>query len=842
MIEQTRRDMIKSAAVAATAAAAGVTLPGSSTPAQTPGTRGDGIRWDKGVCRFCGTGCGVLVGVKGGRVVATQGDPDAPVNRGLNCIKGYFLSKIMYGQDRLTRPLLRMKNGKFDKNGEFAPVSWQQAFEIMAEKWKAALKKSGPAGVGMFGSGQWTIWEGYAAAKLYKAGFRSNNLDPNARHCMASAVAGFMRTFGIDEPMGCYDDLEYADGFVLWGANMAEMHPILWSRLTDRRLTHGGCEVHVLSTFENRNFELADNAITFVPQSDLAILNFIANYIIQNNAVNQDFVGKHVAFAHTVEDIGYGLRPTHELEVKAKNASHKTGKDGALDPAGMRDVSFDQYKEAVAKYTLEYTAKLSGVEPEKLVNLAKLYADPKKKVVSYWTMGFNQHARGTWVNNLVYNIHLLTGKISEPGNGPFSLTGQPSACGTAREVGTFAHRLPADMVVTNPAHRQVTEKLWQLPEGTLPGNIGYHAVVQHRMLKDGKLNAYWVQCTNNMQTAPNMNEEGYPGYRNADNFVVVSDPYPTVTALAADLILPTAMWMEKEGAYGNAERRGQFWRQQVKAPGEARSDLWQTIEFSKYFKVEEVWPEELIAKKPEYRGKTLYDVLYANGVVNEFRLNETQQGFENDESHAFGFYVQKGLFEEYAQFGRGKAHDLAPFDMYHKARGLRWPVVDGKETLWRFREGYDPYVKAGESVKFYGKPDGKARVIFCPYEPAAEAPNKDFDLWLVTGRVLEHWHSGSMTRRVPELHRSYPNAQLFMHPDDAQSRGLRRGQAVKVRTARGEVVTRVETRGRNKMPQGVVFIPFFDETQLVNKLTLDATCPISKETDFKKCACKVETA
>jgi len=362
MTEKTRRELIKTAAVAATAAAAGVTMPGIEAEAQS--TRTDGIRWDKGVCRFCGTGCGVLVGTKGGRVVATQGDPDAPVNRGLNCIKGYFLSKIMYGEDRLTRPLLRMKNGKFDKNGDFTPITWQQAFELMAEKWKAALKKGGPTTVGMFGSGQWTIWEGYAAAKLYKAGFRSNNLDPNARHCMASAVAGFIRTFGIDEPMGCYDDLEHADAFVLWGANMAEMHPILWSRLTDRRLTHKGCEVHVLSTFENRNFELADNAIVFTPQTDLAILNFIANYIIQNNAVNQDFVSKHVAFAHTVEDIGYGLRPNNPLEMKAKNASHKT------NAGAMKTISFDEYKAAVAKYTLDYTAKLSGVDPAKLTRLA----------------------------------------------------------------------------------------------------------------------------------------------------------------------------------------------------------------------------------------------------------------------------------------------------------------------------------------------------------------------------------------------------------------------------------------------------------------------------------------
>ncbi|HET9699881.1 MAG TPA: nitrate reductase catalytic subunit NapA [Burkholderiales bacterium] len=845
----TRREFIKINAIAATAAAAGVTIPGIGE-ALAAAAPDKSIRWDKGVCRYCGTGCGVLVGVKDGRVVATQGDPDAPVNKGLNCIKGYFLSKIMYGKDRLTTPLLRMKDGKFDKNGEFAPVSWDQAFDIMAEKCKATLKEKGPTAIGMFGSGQWTIWEGYAAAKLMKAGLRSNNIDPNARHCMASAVAGFMRTFGIDEPMGCYDDLEHANAFVLWGSNMAEMHPVLWSRLTDRRLTAPDTKVAVLSTFTHRSCELADIELIFRPQTDLAILNYICNYIIQNGAVNEEFVKKNVTFMKGVTDIGYGLRPNHPLEEVANNNGYP-GADGKPkgDPGKADPISFDEFKQFVSEYTLEHTAKLSGVPADKLEALAKLYADPKRKVVSYWTMGFNQHTRGTWVNNMIYNVHLLVGKISEPGNGPFSLTGQPSACGTAREVGTFSHRLPADMVVMNPKHREVSEKLWQLPEGTIPDKPGFHAVAQSRALKDGKLNWYWTTTTNNMQAGPNINGETYPGFRNPANFVVVSDAYPTVTALAADLILPSAMWMEKEGAYGNAERRGQFWRQQVKAPGQAKSDLWQYLEFSKRFKVEEVWPAELVAKKPEYKGKTLYDVLYANGMVNKFPLAEAAKvnahaikNYTNDESQAVGFYVQKGLFEEYAQFGRGKAHDLAPFDVYHKARGLRWPVVDGKETLWRFREGYDSYVKAGEGVKFYGHADGKARIFALPYQPAAEQPDAEYDLWLCTGRVLEHWHTGTMTRRVPELYKAFPDAPVYMHPKDAEKRGLKRGDIVKVATRRGEIQLRVDTRGRNKMPEGLIFIPFFDEHRLVNKLTLDATCPISKETDFKKCAAKVVKA
>ncbi len=637
---------------------------------------------------------------------------------------------------------------------------------------------------------------------------------------------------------------------MLWGSNMAEMHPILWSRITDRRLTHRGCEVHVLSTFEHRSYELADNPMIFHPQTDLAILNYLCHHIISNDKVNQDFVSKHVKFKRGETDIGYGLRPNHALEVDATNNGYP-GADGQPkgNPGKSEDMSFEEFAEYVSEYTLEKVSELSGVPQSNLRRMAEIYADPNKKVTSFWTMGFNQHTRGTWVNNMIYNVHLLVGKISEPGNSPFSLTGQPSACGTAREVGTFAHRLPADMVVTNPEHRAFAENIWQLPEGTIPGWVGLHAVAQSRALKDGVLKCYWTSTTNNMQAGPNINEELYPGWRNPEAFIVVSDVYPTVSAMSADLILPSAMWMEKEGAYGNAERRGQFWRQQVKAPGQAKSDLWQYIEFAKRFTVEEVWPEELLAKKPEYRGKTLYDVLFANGEINQYPLAEVAkvnehawEGYMNDESQELGYYLQKGLFEEYARFTRGKYHDLAYFDDYHRARGLRWPVVDGKETLWRYREGFDPYVKAGEGWNFYGHPDGKAIIFALPYQDPPEMPDADYDMWLCTGRVLEHWHTGSMTRRVAELHRAVPEAQIFMHPDDAQQRGLQRGMAVKVESRRGEMVALLETRGRNKPPKGLIFIPFFDEGRLVNKLLLDATCPISKETDFKKCPVKVTRA
>jgi nitrate reductase NapA len=172
-------------------------------------------------------------------------------------------------------------------------------------------------------------------------------------------------------------------------------------------------------------------------------------------------------------------------------------------------------------------------------------------------------------------------------------------------------------------------------------------------------------------------------------------------------------------------------------------------------------------------------------------------------------------------------------------RGLRWPVVDGKETRWRFSEGHDPYVKKGAGFQFYGNPDNKAYIYALPYEPPAESPDKEYPMWFVTGRVLEHWHTGTMTRRVPELHLAFPNSVAYLHPEDAKALGVRRGDEVEIASRRGSFRSRVETRGRVKVPRGLVYAPFFDASQLVNKVTLDATDPISLQTDFKKCGCRV---
>ena len=541
----------------------------------------------------------------------------------------------------------------------------------MAEKWKAALKEKGPSSVGMFMSGQSTIWEGYAAVKLMKAGFRSNNIDPNARHCMASAAVGFMRTFGMDEPMGCYDDIEHADAFVLWGSNMAEMHPILWQRVADRRLAHPHVHVAVLSTFEHRSYELADLPITFRPQTDLAILNYIANYIIQNKAVNRDFVDKHVAFKLGNDDIGYGLRPEHALQKKAKNAA---------DPGGSKPISFDEYAPLRAKYDVELRREaLPASRPSGCERLAQLYADPKMKVMSFWTMGFNQHTRGVWANHLVYNLHLLTGKISTPGNSPFSLTGQPSACGTAREVGVFSHRLPADMVVTNPKHRAMTEEIWKLPAGHDPGE----ARLPRRAAEpdaEGRPAQLLLDADHQQRAGGRRTRRRRSGpasaTRTTSSWCPTSiRPSPPPAPISS---CPRRCGWRRKARSATPSGARSSGSQLVNAPGEARSDLWQIMEFSKRFRMEEVWPAELLAKKPAVpRQDALSTCSSRNGEVDQFpdHAARTRNTRTTKPKH-FGFYVHKGLFEEYAKL-RPRPRPR-PRAVRHLSQGAR-PALAGGE-------------------------------------------------------------------------------------------------------------------------------------------------------------------
>jgi nitrate reductase NapA len=353
------------------------------------------------------------------------------------------------------------------------------------------------------------------------------------------------------------------------------------------------------------------------------------------------------------------------------------------DPNKHTPITFDDFAKFVSEYTLDKAHELSGVPKDKLEALAKAYADPKVKVTSYWTMGFNQHTRGTWVNNMIYNVHLLVGKISEPGNSPFSLTGQPSACGTAREVGTFAHRLPADMVVTNPKHREHRrEALEAAGRARFRTRSAITPWLQSRMLKDGKIGFYWTTTTNNMQAGPNVNGEIYPGLAQPEG---LRGGVRRLSDRVGNVGRPDPALRDVDGK-GRHVRQRRAPRPDV-APAGQGAGRGQVRSVAVHGVLQALQDGRGLAgraagQEPEYKGKTLYDVLYANGQVNKFPKEELAKvnahawaGYTNDESEAFGFYVQKGLFEEYAAFGRGHAHDLAPFDVL--SQGARPALAGG---------------------------------------------------------------------------------------------------------------------------------------------------------------------
>jgi nitrate reductase NapA len=882
-MQTSRRDFIKASIAASTALTVG--LPLGKKALAAVGQAEQGWRWDKGVCRFCGTGCGILIGTKNGRVVGTKGDPDAPVNRGLNCVKGYFNAKIQYGEDRLTQPLLRMTDGKFDKKGKFTPVTWEQAFDVMATQLKKAYAELGPHGIAIFGSGQYTVQEGYASAKFMKAGMRSNNIDPNARHCMASAVVGFIQTFGIDEPAGNYDDIELTDTIVTWGANMTECHPILWSRATDRKLgAPERVKVVNLTTFSNQTSNLADTEIIFKPGTDLAILNYLCREVIKRDAVDKDFVGKHCVFTTGPYDIGYGMRGDDakafpaEKDTVAKQRAIVLDKDEATaqrKKAGTRVeqknaatagkhwlIAFEDFKAAVEPYTLDFVAELSKGDPDeslashkkKLQQLADLYTEKGRKVASFWTMGFNQHYQAGPTRERRFLAHRAAVRVWHgPRGGNVRAPparrhggGQPEASAACREdlEAAGAHGEPQSRQPHHEDHARPGRRQDQVCLGTgelpLPGD-GKREPLDAGGTRDGQFHRLLGRVPDRLRQ----------GCR----------PHP---------------------AGGHDLRK--MWREQVPPPGQARGDIWHVLELSKRITLKEVWGEQQVpglkaegfadgqlpdvlpeAKKMGYRPEqTLYEVLFATADNKKFAWPDpVAKGHANHvaETLADGWFPEKALFEEYAGFGRGHQHDLAEFDVYYRddVRGLKWPVVNGKETEWRFNEKYDPYVSKGAGFEFYGPAlkalpsgdldgvtdgkksalAGKAKIFFRPYAAPPEPPDATYDLWLATGRVIEHWHTGTMTRRVPELHRAVPSAQLFMHPEDAKRRGLKRNDVAWVESRRGKVKAVVETQGRDRPPRGMTFVPFFDESVFINKVTLDATCPLSKQTDFKKCAVKV---
>ncbi len=747
-----RREFLKYTAASSAFMAMGVPF------AMAAGKDQEVDRWVKGVCRFCGTGCGVMVGVKNKKVITVKGDPNNH-NAGFLCLKGALMVPIIYAKERITQPLIR-------KNGKLTPASWDEAMELVVAKFKDAIAKYGVESVGYYGSGQALTEETYLASKIFKAGLKCNNVEGNPRLCMASAVGGYVTTFGKDEPCGSYDDIDAATCLFIIGSNTSECHPILFKRIAARKQADPNVKIIVVDPRRTNTARIADMHVTFKPGTDLAILNGMAHVIIQEELDDYRFHSKYVTFMD--------------------NSKQKR--------------TFEDYVKFLEDYTPEKVEQLSGVPADTTRKMAKIFAE-SSATMSLWCMGINQRIRGVWANNLISNLHLLTGHIGKPGATPFSLTGQPNACGGVRDTGGLCHMLPAGRLIKKKAHRNEMEKLWGLPQDSLNPKPGLHTIAMWSALAEGKLKALLVLCTNPAQSLPNVNKYR-EGMSRKDNFIALIETFSDAeTVKYADVVLPPAYWCEREGVFGCSERRYALVGKAIDPPGQCKPTVNILVDFALRMGVDpklvpyknsaDVWKEWRAVARP-----TPYNFW---GITRERLRRES---------------------------------------------GIRWPcpTEDHPGTRIRYVRGEDPNIPKDYKKKyfFYGKPDGRAVIWFRPYKGAAEEPDQAYPYVLTTGRVIDHWHTGTMTMKVPELRRSFPKAYVEVSTEDAKKMGISNGDNVLLETRRDKMV--FQARVSDVCRPGLVFVPWFDAHLLINKLTKDAVDKGSKQPEFKICATKVKKA
>ncbi|HXS75246.1 MAG TPA: nitrate reductase [Terracidiphilus sp.] len=687
--------------------------------------------WVNSTCGYCSVGCGMQLGVKDGRVVSVRGNPEHPVNRGKLCPKGLAEHYAIEAAGRAKHPLLQIKD-------ELVRVSWQEGIDTMVERIRAVQAKHGSDALGVISTGQLVTEEFYALGKLVQLGFGTRNYDGNTTLCMSTAVAGYKRSFGSDGPPGAYEDLEHADLILLVGANVAENHPILCTRIEDNKAK----TLIVVDPRVTKTAMMADIYLPIKPRSDLALLNAILRVVIDEELYDKGFV-----------------------------AAHTSG--------------FDELRASLGIYTLDTSAQITGLSPELIRKTAVLYASAKAAFIG-WTMGVNHSTKGTETVNAINNLALLTGNIGRQGASPFSITGQCNAMGT-REAG-FTSCIPGYRKFESHFDRAEIAKLWNVPVERIPSQRGlsYPDIIEGAVT--GKIRALWILGTNPLVSFPNVDVLKH-ALGNLDFLVVQDGFHPTPTTKLADLVLPAAIWGEKEGTYTNSERRVSKVNTAVAPPGEARSD---------------------------------FDIFLA---VAE-RLGCREELFP-------GWREPRDAFDEWRRVSAGRLCDYSgmTYAGIEESRGIQWPHPAGR--------GLSASALRLYSDGTFQTDDGRARLIPTRWEPFPEQPNPDFPLILNTGRTVEHWHTRTKTGAISILQRISPRAWLEMNPQDAFQLNLQAHDRVDVISARGRV-SRVELRVTEIVAPGQVFLPFhFAETN-ANQITQSAFDPISREPNFKQCAVRVE--
>jgi ferredoxin-nitrate reductase len=692
------------------------------------------------ICPYCGVGCRLWAEAAYGSVLRVKGAPDAAANLGGICAKGALLPQSLRPPDRLLQPQFRTRRGD-----EFRPTTWERALEFAAHRLADIVNDYGPDAMAFYGSGQLDSEATYLAVKLFKGCLGTNNTDSNSRLCMASAVAGYVTSLGSDGPPTCYDDIDHADLVLIVGANMAEAHPVTFDRLKARQTRDGGKPfVAVIDPRSTKTAEQADLHIPLAPGSDVALMNLIARRLLKAGQIDMAFVRERV--------------------------------DG-----------FDAFAELVLELDESALLRAVDVEPAAIDRLVERIAS-SRAMLSFYCMGLGQSTAGVAKHNSLINLHLLTGQIGKAGAGPFSLTGQPNAMG-GRETGLLAHQLPGYRQVADAGHRRDMEQFWNLPSGSISSRRGLTAVEMFRALESGKLRAIWIAATNPAASLPDLHQVRRALDR--AELVIVQDVYhPTETTRLADVLLPAANWVEKEGTTTNSERMVSFSERLLEPPGVAQAD----------------W--EIIARM----GRAL--------------------GFSG-----FDFPNRAAVWNEFVGATTGRPCDMTGItaERLEREKNIQWPcpAVDHPGTKRRYLDH-----------KFHTD-TGRAKLIAHVPLPPKEATDREFPLVLTSGRIYAHWHTLTRTGKVDKLVMRDPEPYVEISPFDAERLGVADDQLVSIQSRRGTVY--LPARISASLRPGLLFAPFhwgdlWGEHRAVNYLTIAALDAQSNQPELKYCAVALEPA
>ena len=667
------------------------------------------------VCPYCGCGCGLVLGVRGGRIVRVRGDAANHVNRGSLCVKGRFGLDFVSAPDRLKTPLVR-------KSGALVEASWDEALDHVARELNRIKAAHGPDAIGGLASAKCTNEENYAFQRMMRAAVGTNNVDHCARLCHASTVAGLAKSFGSGAMTNSISDLEDADCVFVIGSNTTEAHPIIALRIKAAVMRHGG----KLIVADPRRIDLVRFASIHLRQrsgTDVALVNAMMNVIISEGLVNEEFV-------------------------KA------------------RTEGFGELKEAVKDMTPEAAAAVTGVPAEDIREAARTFAKAGKGAIVY-SMGITQHTTGTDNVLSLANLAMLAGHLGRPGTGVNPLRGQNNVQG-ACDMGALPNVFPGYQSVSDGAVRAKFEAAWG---AKLPADPGLTVVEMLHAGGEGRIKALYVMGENMVLSDPNGNRTRRDLERL--ELLVVQDIFLTETAQLAHVVLPVASFAEKDGTFTNTERRVQRVRKALAAPGDARTD----------------W-----------------------GVVCDVA---TRLG------HPMSYRDAAGIMDEIARvtpsYGGMSFARLESF-------GLQWPCPDTEHPgtpilhLEKFTRGLG---------KFHPT----------PFREAAELPDSEYPYLLTTGRLLYHYHTGTMTRRSPGLEEISPPAPFEINPADAAREGIVEGTQVEISSRRGMIRCRAVVT--ETVPRGTVFIPFHFREAAANLLTNDALDPVAKIPEFKVCAVRL---